>query len=103
MGCCTSVAAAEPGKHYIIPSDSVPYNGPTFEHRVVELYSTVKSAMLSKYRAGSKSASSDIQSFYPTLQQLYEENYRMLTFFQVPLARNKAGFHRMNYPFRGKF
>ena len=88
--------------HGPIPEDQVPYNGPTHEYRVLQVDSKLKATMSFGFTAGQQVATSDISSYYGTLQQQYAEYYKMNTFFQVPMAVSQSGFTSAHVPFQGK-
>ena len=97
-------SAQQAMQHSPVPEDVVPYDGgPTYEYRVVEVKAKMNINVSFGFTAGKTVASTDVQSFYNTLQQQYGEYYRLKTFFQVPMSTKMSGFTGMSasMPFQG--
>jgi len=86
--------------HSVLPVDNPPYPGPAHEYRIVAINAKLKMKMGFAAKMGDIMVSSDLSTYYETLQQQYAEYYKLFTFFQVPLQKSQ-NFTSAHVPFHG--
>ncbi|XP_032222596.1 uncharacterized protein LOC5521606 [Nematostella vectensis] len=105
MGCATSQPGQVQGPGYEIslPVDNVPYRGPSIVYLLCKVPVQMASNVSFGFSAGRPMVSSNIDSYYPTLAQFYQQGYIMNTFYNLPMAVQQSGFAKMTANYEAIF
>ncbi|CAH1777048.1 unnamed protein product, partial [Owenia fusiformis] len=81
----------------LIPVDPVPYRGPQLQYCLIDVPVKMKAHM--QFGFGGQQLTSDIDQYYATIVQPYNDGYVMTQFMKIPGQMNRGGMISMSVTF----
>ena len=82
---------------FILPADAVPYQGPILQYAFKTNVIQLRGHFTFSYTpSGENMVTSNIDEFYPSLAQNYNEGFRLVQFLKTPYACSSAGMFSMS-------
>ena len=95
MGATSSKHGKEP-KHFVLPVDQVPYQGPALQYAFRNINTEMKAHFGFNFAAGQNVITSNVDEYYPHLSQNYNEGFKLVQFLRIPFTHSQGGLFSMS-------